>query len=529
MAAGGGVLTDNPGSAADGTGGEDRLSLARLNRVPAAYRPAVDPRQRRVRIVHLGIGAFHRAHQAYYTEESGDWGTCGVTQRSASVLGQLGPQDGLYTLLVREGAEARPRVMGTVREVLFAGAGPAAVVARIAGPDVSVVSLTVSEKGYRHDPATGRLRLSDPEIAADLTGRPPHTVIGQLTAGLAARAASGAGPVTVVCCDNLPDNGPTVRGLVLAYAEAYAAARPGAAGFGAGGPDPAALPGWIAAHAAFPATMVDRIVPAATDADRAEAAALTGLRDLGTVVAEPFTQWVIEDSFAAPRPAWEKAGAQFVTDVAPYEKVKLRMLNGAHSALAYLGGLAGYEFIAEALGDDALVSFARRLMLTDAAATVAAPAGMEPDGYAAAVIRRFQNAALRHRCAQIAMDGSQKLPQRLLGTTRDRLAAGATPVWTGLAVAAWMRHVWTEQTDDGRPFAVDDPMAGLFRERLAAAGVSPGDTGADQAAAVAEGLLGIRAVFGDLTDSAAFRSLVTDHLRSLARAGALRTVTALVS
>jgi fructuronate reductase len=514
-----------------------RLSLAGLGRVPAAYRPAIDPRERRVRIVHLGIGAFHRAHQAYYTEESGDWGTCGVTQRSASVLGQLGPQDGLYALLVREGAAARPKVMGTVREVLFAGADPAAVVARIASPDVSVVSLTVSEKGYRHDPATGRLKLADPEIAADLTGRPPHTVIGQLAAGLAARAASGAGPVTVVCCDNLPDNGPTVRGLVLAYAEAYAAACAGligsggigSRGYAAAGPDAVALSGWIAQHAAFPATMVDRIVPATTDADRAEAAALTGLRDLGTVVAEPFTQWVIEDRFAASRPAWEKAGAQFVTEVAPYEKVKLRMLNGAHSALAYLGGLAGYEFIAEALGDDGLISFARHLMLTDAAATVAAPAGMEPDGYAAAVIRRFQNSALRHRCAQIAMDGSQKLPQRLLGTTRDRLAAGATPVWTGLAVAAWMRHVWTERTDDGRPFAVDDPMAGLFRERLAAAGVSPGDTGTDRAAAVVDALLGIRAVFGDLADSGVFRALMTDHLRALAGDGALRAVTALVS
>jgi fructuronate reductase len=505
----------------------ERLNLAELDRVPAAYRPAVDPRERRVRIVHLGIGAFHRAHQAYYTEESGDWGTCGVTQRSASVLGQLGPQDGLYTLLVREGAAARPKVMGTVREVMFAGADPDAVVARIAGPDVSVVSLTVSEKGYRHDPATGRLRLTDPEIAADLAGRPPRTVIGQLAAGLAARAASGAGPLTVVCCDNLPDNGPTVRGLVLAYAEAHAAARAGAAA--SGGPDAAALPGWIAGNAAFPATMVDRIVPAATDADRAEAAGLTGLDDLGTVVAEPFTQWVIEDRFAAPRPAWERAGAQFVTDVAPYEKVKLRMLNGAHSALAYLGGLAGYEFIAEALGDDGLIAFARRLMLTDAAATVAAPPGMEPDGYAAAVISRFQNPALRHRCAQIAMDGSQKLPQRLLGTARDRLAAGATPVWTGLAVAGWMRHVWTERTDDGRPFAVDDPMAGLLRERLAAAGVSPGDTGADQAAAVVDALLGIRAVFGDLADSAAFRALVTGHLRALARVGALPAVAELVS
>ncbi len=502
-----------------GSFGKSRLSLAALDLVPAACRPAIDPRARRVRTVHLGIGAFHRAHQAYYTERSGDWGTCGVTQRSAGVVSQLAPQDGLYTLLVREGTDARPAVMGTVREVLYAAADPAEVVARIASPGVSVVTLTVSEKGYRHDPATRRLRLDDPEIAADLSGRPPRTVIGQLVAGLARRAAADAGPVTVVCCDNLPDNGPTVRGLVLAYAGAYAAAHPGAA----------PLPGWIAGQAAFPATMVDRIVPAATDADRAEVAALTGVRDLGAVVAEPFTQWVLEDRFAAPRPAWEQAGAQFVTDVAPYEKVKLRLLNGAHSALAYLGGLAGHEYIAQALAEDALAAFARRLMLCDAAATVDAPAGMEPDGYADAVIRRFSNAALRHRCAQIAMDGSQKLPQRLLGTAGDRLASGAVPQWAGLAVAAWMRHVWTERTDDGRPFPLDDPMAATLRARLAASGVTPDDQGPGQAHAVVRALLGVREVFGDLSGSEQFRSLLAGHLERLARDGALRAVTALVS
>ncbi|MBO0821612.1 MAG: mannitol dehydrogenase family protein, partial [Nocardiopsaceae bacterium] len=275
----------------------DRLRRATLGRVPAACRPAIDPGARRIGVVHLGIGAFHRAHQAFYTEECGDWGICGVTQRSPAVVNQLAPQNGLYTLLVREGDQARPTVMGAVRRVLFAGADPLAVANRIADPAVSVVTLTVSEKGYRHDPATRRLRLGDREIAADLAGRPARTVIGQLATGLAARAAAGAGPVTVVCCDNLPDNGPTVRGLVMDYAAAR---------------DPARL-GWIAGNVAFPATMVDRIVPAATDADRRDAERLTGLEDQGTVVAEPFTQWVIQDDFAAPRPAWERAGAQLVS------------------------------------------------------------------------------------------------------------------------------------------------------------------------------------------------------------------------
>lgn len=505
--------------------GGPRLSLAGLTRVPAAYRPAIDPRQRRVRIVHLGIGAFHRAHQAYYTEQSGDWGSCGVTQRSPRVAQQLAPQDCLYTLLVRDGADASPRVIGAVREVMFGGGDPAAVAARIADPEVSIVSLTVSEKGYRYDPATRRLRLTDEEIAADLAGRPPRTVIGQLTAGLAARAATGAAPVTVVCCDNLPSNGPTVRGLVLDYAHAWAAG-------GARHPDGArsgALPDWIGARVAFPATMVDRIAPATTDADLADVAALLSVRDLAAVVAEPFTQWVIEDSFAGPRPAWERAGAQLVPDVEPYEKVKLRMLNGTHSAVAYLGGLAGYEFIAEAVADDVLAAYAQRLMTTDLAPTLTAPPGMDLGDYAAQVLRRFGNTALRYRCAQVAMDGSQKLPYRLRDTIADRLAAGATPGWATLAFAAWMRHVWTQRADDGRPFPVDDPMADVFRARLAEAGVDGETVSADQAGRVAEALLGISAVFGELAESEVFRELVAGQLGRLARDGARGTAAALLA
>ncbi|MBO0836135.1 MAG: mannitol dehydrogenase family protein [Actinobacteria bacterium] len=478
----------------------------------------MDPRQRHIRIVHLGIGAFCRAHQAVYTEACGDWASCGVTQRSPRVVAQLEPQDGLYTLLMRDGTALRPQVIGSIREVRYAGADPAAVVARIADPAVEIVSLTVTEKGYRHDPATGMLHLQDPEIAADLAGQPPRTVIGQLVAGLAARAAAAV-PMTVLCCDNLPANGATVRGLVLAYARGYAARHAAAS----------RLPDWIAEHVAFPATMVDRIVPAATDADRTEAARLIGLHDLGTTVAEPFSQWVIEDTFAGSRPAWENAGAELVRDVAPYEKVKLRMLNGAHSALAYLGGLAGHEFIATAVGDDALAACAHQLMTADAAPTLDPPAGLDLHGYAADVLRRFGNSALRHRCVQVAMDGSQKLPQRLLGTVADRLSAGASPGWAALAVAAWMRHVWTGRADGGRPFPVDDPLAGLFQSRVAAAGVSADDTGAASASPVAGALLGVRAVFGELADSAPFRDLLAEHLTRLARDGARRTAAALVS
>ncbi len=516
-----------------------RLGFPALGHIPPGLRPRLDPRGRKVGVVHLGVGAFHRAHQAVYTEECGDWGIAGFTQRSAAVVDQLAPQDGLYTLLVRGAGQVRPQVIGAIRAVAFAGADPAAVVARLADPAVSVVTLTVTEKGYRHDPATRDLRLGDPEISADLAGRPPRTVVGQLAAGLAARAAAAGPPLTIVCCDNLPANGVTVASLVRQYVQACVAAhggRPGrsrgaggarAGGARAGTPGAAAVTAqvgrddaaaWVAAAARFPATMVDRIVPATTDADRAEAAALLGMRDEATVVAEPDSHWVIEDDFAGPRPAWERAGALLVPDVTPYEIMKLRVVNGAHSALAYLGGLAGHEYIATAAADPDLAGYVTRLLAEDVAPSLEPPAGVDLAAYQERQLPRFANPALRHRTAQVAMDGSQKLPQRLLGTIRDRYAAGAEPVWAALAVAAWMRHVATGLAGDGRPFPVNDPLAGIFSERLR--GVSdPGQ--------VTAALLGIRDVFGDLADNSAFADLLRDHLTGLTRDGVRATLRAL--
>jgi fructuronate reductase len=444
-----------------------------------------------VEIVHLGIGAFHRAHQAVYTEDAGDgWGICGVSQRSPDVVDRLAPQDGLYGVLVRAPDTERARVIGAVREVRFAAADPAAVVTRIADPAVRVVSLTVTEKGYRHDPATGRLRLRDPEIAADAGGRPPRTVIGQLVRGLAARTA----PVTVLCCDNLPSNGETVGGLVEEF-RAAAGLR-------------------IGCDVTFPATMVDRITPATTPADLDTVERLLGVRDLGAVVTEPFSQWVIEDSFAAGRPAWDKGGAIFTGDVAPYESMKLRLLNGAHSMLAYLGALAGYELVSDAIGP--LGGVLGRLMDEDVTPTLAVPGGFDVTAYKASLLARFANPALRHRTVQIAMDGSQKLPQRLLGTARDRLAAGAEPRWAALAVAAWMRYVWAGTTDDGAPLPLDDPLRDRLRSAVA---------GRTDPRAVTGALLAVGEIFGaDLPESATFRDLVADWLTRLAADGVRRAI-----
>jgi fructuronate reductase len=477
-----------------------RLSLAALDELPAAARPHVDPRELSVGIVHLGIGAFHRAHQAVYTEDAmaatgnPTWAVCGVSPRSRTVLDQLAAQDGLYAVLERSADAATARVVGAVREVLCAADGIDPVLDRMAAPSTRVISLTVTEKGYRLRPATGHLDLDDAEVAADLAGRPPHTVVGQLGRALERRMRADAGPVTVLCCDNLPSNGTVLRRLVGDFCERL--------------PAGAALTAWIEQSVRFPSTMVDRIVPATVDADRDEAARLLGLRDEGTVVAEPFSQWVIEDDFAADRPAWQRAGATLTDDVTPYETMKLRLLNGSHSALAYLGGLAGYEYMADAVRTPELGEFVQRLMV-EMQQTLDVPAGFDVAAYQAALRERFANPALRHRTAQVAMDGSQKLPQRLLDAARLLLARGAEPRLGAFTVAAWMRYVTAGQSETGAPLPVDDPLA----PRIAAV-----TAGAGSPTAVCDALLGLTEVFGaDLPADPTFRTLVLDGLDRLRR------------
>ncbi|WP_299033312.1 mannitol dehydrogenase family protein [uncultured Pseudokineococcus sp.] len=490
-----------------------RLDLDSLGSVEPALRPRVDPRSLGVGVVHLGIGAFHRAHQAVFTEDAvaaagGDWGIAGVTQRSADVVEQLRPQGGLYSVLERGEAGTALRVVGSVRELLFAAREGERLRELLAAPSTRLVTLTVTEKGYRHDPASRRLRLADPEVAADLAGRAPGSVVGQLVRGLQARRAADAGPVTLLSCDNLPANGAVLAGLVADFC----AALPSAEG------EP--LAEWITRSVRFPSSMVDRIVPATTPQDRTRAAELLGLDDRGVVVTEPFRQWVVEDDFAAGRPAWERAGAVLTADVAPYEAMKLRLLNGAHSTLAYLGALAGHEHVADAMRDPGLAEVASRLMAEDAVPTLAVPDGFDLRAYQQDLLDRFSNPALRHRTAQIAMDGSQKLPQRLLGTVADRLAAGARPRAACLGVAAWMRWVSAGRTDDGRPVHVDDPLAERLQQLTA---------GAQDPAAVVDALLGLEEVFGrELPADPVFRELVLDALTALSRGGVAEAVRELV-
>jgi len=484
-----------------------RLSQSTLATLPSgiagpARRPAT------VGIVHLGLGAFHRAHQVAYTDDAllhagpaaAGMGICAVSLKTPGARDRLAPQDGLYTLIEKSPEGVRRRVLGSLIEVRFLGEERHEVHARLAAKETSIVSLTITEKGYGHDPATGALNPAHPEIAPDLADPGhPRGAVGLIVAALDARRLSHGVPLTVLCCDNLPHNGRLVRGLVLDFARRR----------------DDALAHWIERHVTFPSTMVDRIVPATTDADVAENDAALGLTDAAPVVCEPFRQWVIEDAFVGGRPPWESAGAELVDDVAPYEAMKLRLLNGSHSALAYLGYLAGYEYIYQVAGDPAFATYMRALM-GEAVPTLRVPARVDLGGYRDALARRFVNPALPHRTKQIAMDGSQKLPQRLLGTVRDNLASGRPIARLALAVAAWMRYVGGRD-ESGRAIDVADPLAATF---AAIAEAHRGDP-----AAHARALLGVEAVFDhDLPQDPRFTRPVIAWLESLHAQGAARTV-----
>jgi fructuronate reductase len=375
-------------------------------------------------IVHLGLGAFHRAHQAVFTQEAmlaepGDWGICAVGQRDPAVRDALAAQDCLFTVTERDTVRDELRVVSSIRKVLLAATESDRVTAALSNPDTKIITITVTEAGYRHDPVSGWLRADDPEVAADLAGGPPRTVIGQLVRGLRERST----PVTVLSCDNLPDNGPLIAGLLRDFCTL------------SGQPE---LGSWLAGNVRCPSSVVDQIVPATTEADITSASSRLGLTDRGAVVAETHRSWVIEDSFAAGRPAWDKAGVRLVTDIAPYQAAKLRLVNGTHSALAYLGLLAGLSSTAEAA--TLFSSYAERLIRTETGATLT---GYDTPVDADALLLRLANPRITHQLSQIATDGLRKLPPRLLDPAAELLESGTEPRMICLALAAFLRYTRT--------------------------------------------------------------------------------------
>ncbi|MFK4295234.1 fructuronate reductase [Arthrobacter sp. GAS37] len=469
-------MTNEPEQAAD---------LPRLSRAikPIGKAP--------VRIVHMGLGAFHRSHQAWYTQHAGDaeeWGIASFTGRRPDAAEVLAAQDGLYTVVERSDAGDSFEVIGSIVEAVD-GADVERFVELVSAPLTSLITLTITEAAYRLG-ADGKLDNQAPDVVADLalladgsaSGK-PTTPLGRLVLGLAARRDADAGPLAVVCCDNLSNNGTVARSAVMGMAKAF----------------DAGLAAWIDANVSFVSTSVDRITPRTTDADIDAVAAACGYRDESPVVAEPFRNWVLSGDFPAGRPHWEDAGAVFVDEIEPYENRKLWLLNGAHSLLAYAGQLRGHKTVAEALADD----FCRRAVedFWDEAATSLHGEGLRIPEYRAALLERFGNSRIAHHLAQIAMDGSAKLRMRALPVLRAERAAGRSGQAAARMIAAWSAYTATA-TGLQDPQAADIAAANLLTGR-----------------ARLEALLGL--VDPDLVADAAIVDLVERLAETFAAAGNL--------
>lgn len=487
----------------------NRLSQASLATLSAdVMLPSYNRSNLKAGIVHLGIGAFHRAHQAFYTEAvlnqlGGDWGIIGCSLRSANVRDQLAPQDGLYTLVERSGDGEKLQLIGAVIKNLVGPENPAELINVMAQPAIKIISMTVTEKGYCHDPATGNLNILHPDIQHDVENLDkPKSAIGFLVAALNLRFKAGTKSFTVLSCDNLPNNGEVIEKVVVQFAENISQE----------------LAIWVRANTCFPSTMIDRIVPATTDEDRRDIAVRLGVRDEGVVIAEPFTQWVIEDKFSDGRPQWEKVGALLVDDVRVFENIKLRLLNGAHSTMAYAGYLSGFDYISEVMNEPTFVNMVKIYMAREAGETLRAPVGFDIEAYKQQLRNRFSNKALKHRTWQIAMDGSQKLPQRLLESLRVQLKSNGHIDIICLGVAAWIRYV-SGVDEKGAPIEVSDPLAAELRALC--------DVNVGSAEAMVRAIVGLSKVFGeDLMHEEIFIANTIGWLERFYAQGVLKTIQA---
>ncbi len=480
-----------------------RLSRASLNGLhPSVRRPRYDPAEVTPGIVHLGLGGFHRAHMARYTHELMDerrdalcWGIVGAGLLASDIRMRdaLAPQDGLYTLVERDGSTERAMVIGSIPRVIFAGASSTELLDAIAGPAIRVVSLTVTENGYCLDAATKRLNPDHPAIASDLANPArPHTAIGIIVEALRHRRDTGRPAFTVLSCDNIQNNGAVLCEAVLDFARAR---------------DPG-LGDWISGEGRFPSTMVDRITPGTRPEDVADLAARYGVSDAWPVFSEIFSQWVIEDNFVDGRPGWEAVGAQFVTDVTPYELMKLRLLNASHLAVAGLGRLMGYSLIDEAMRDLRIEAYMIALMEREIGPTLRPVPGVDLADYKAKLVARLANPTIKDTVERVNTDAPINV---LVDPLRDRVRNGQSTDLLALGLAAWMRRM-TGLDEAGTPMAIRHPLAGRLRERAMAGGPDP------------RPILGIRELFGDLGDNPAFVSTAGRWLSALYRHGAAKTL-----
>ncbi|PSU35840.1 fructuronate reductase [Photobacterium lutimaris] len=485
-------------------------NIANSNVNTHVIRPNYDRSTLKSRIVHLGFGAFHRAHQALFTNEmlektGSDWGICEINLFGGEeLITQLREQEHLYTVAEKGASETIVKMIGSVTESLHPNFdGQRAVLEKMAEEQVAIVSMTITEKGYCADPATGRLDKNNSLIKADLENpREPKSAIGYIVEALRIRRELGLKPFTVMSCDNVQENGHVARAAVLDFANLV----------------DQELAGWIEANVTFPCTMVDRIVPAATPETLAEITERVGVADPCGIACEPFRQWVIEDNFVNGRPEWDVAGAEFVTDVVPFEEMKLRMLNGSHSFLAYLGYLGGYQHISDTMTNESYRKAAFDMMMLAQAPTLTMPEGTDLDAYAKLLIERFTNPSLKHQTWQIAMDGSQKIPQRMGGSLRHHLAAGSDYKWLAMGIAGWMIYI-SGVDEKANPIDVRDPMVEQFKAIYQEHGINT---------SVVKAILGIEAIFGtDLIKNNEIVEAVTKAYQLIITKGARAAVASL--
>ncbi|MBF0276243.1 MAG: mannitol dehydrogenase family protein [SAR324 cluster bacterium] len=430
-----------------------RLSFKNLGSLSAgSLVPSFIPKDHKIGIVHLGIGAFHRSHQAWYTHkllelQGGDWRIQGISLRSAQVRDTLNPQDGLYTVVVSSSEGKIYHILGSVDNVLVAPENPQAVITALCQKSVHVVTLTITEKGYCLKGNTGELDEDHQSIVHDLKNLDcPKSALGFLVAACQRRMQANMRGFTVISCDNLAGNGAKLKTAITMFADLV---------------DPK-LKNWLQSNVTFPSTMVDRIVPASTPEDMADVQSVIGFEDQACVMTEPFSQWVIENKFAGPVPHWEKVGANLVADVGPFEEMKLRLLNATHSTIAYVGSLAGYTTVADAIADKNLRSLIDHMMADELAPTLSMPEGFDTKAYIESLLRRFTNRGLPHKTRQIAMDGSQKIPQRMLPALRHQLMQGGSIDCLTFGIACWIRYC-EGVGENGEVYSVDDPMAAEFQ------------------------------------------------------------------
>ncbi len=499
-----------------------RLDNALLTESPSQLEQVRLPRYDRSKvtsgIVHIGVGGFHRSHQALYLDNyieqeqqlaqkaqqplESQWGICGVgllryDQKMQTVLQS---QDRLYTLVERSSKEDKARVIGSITEYLLAPENPQIVIDKLADAACRIVTLTITEGGYYVIEGTGEFDAEHINIQHDLQHPDePISVYGYLTAALKQRRQRGLPPFTVLSCDNVQGNGSLTRKMLTAFAKLQ-------------NPD---LGQWIADNAAFPNSMVDRITPATTPADTRMVREQFGIEDAWPVIAEPFTQWVVEDNFCAGRPDWESVGVQMTDDVHPYEMMKLRLLNASHSLLGFLGSLLGYTHTSEAMGDE-LIRRAIAQLMDEVTPTLPALPDVDLDDYKQTLIERFSNPKVQDQLSRLCLNSSDKLPKFVLGSLRDKLEQGGSIEYLSFTIAAWFRYL-NGADKQGQPLPVDDPMADILKEKALAGKDDPTP------------LLNIETIFGNLSESSVFVTAVTRHLQQLYSLGTEETLSRLLS